>query len=48
LFRLIYEEENGIIIKGLPNILDDRYIKEVNILKTLMENFDGRAFEDEL
>ena len=38
----IYEEENGIIIKGLSNILDDRYIKEVRILKTLMENFEKK------
>ena len=38
----IYEEENGIIIKGLSNILDDRYIKEVGVLRTLMENFEKK------
>ncbi len=38
----VYEEENGIIIKGISNILDDRYIKEVRVLKTLMENFEKK------
>lgn len=38
----ISQEENGLIIKGLPNILDDRYIKEVKVLKTLMENFESK------
>ncbi len=38
----IYQEEDGIIIKGLHNILDDRYVKEVRILKTLIENFEKK------
>ena len=38
----VYEEENGIIIKGLSNLLDDRYVKELRVLKTLIENFEKR------
>ncbi|WP_201328001.1 heat-inducible transcriptional repressor HrcA [Thermotomaculum hydrothermale] len=38
----IYGEENSIIIKGLSNILDERYVKEVRVLKSLMENFEKK------
>ncbi len=36
------EEDGGIIIKGLSNILDERYVKEVRILKNLIENFEKK------
>jgi len=38
----LYNEENGIIIKGLSNILNDDYIKEVKTLKKLIENFERK------
>lgn len=38
----LYREENGIIIKGLSNILNDEYIKEVKTLKKLIENFERK------
>ncbi len=38
----IYQDEDSIIIKGLHNVLDEKYVKEIKVLKSLIENFEKK------
>ncbi len=38
----IYQDEDSIIIKGLHNVLDEKYVKEIKVLKSLIEHFEKK------